>query len=407
MLSRVDVKNYRSCLHTSLDLHPDLTVLIGPNGSGKTNLLQAIMLLNTMAHEDPVSARRRGSSLKGISSRVLAHFSEDRTEATLTASVELSPDELNRDLLSNSRQKWRLKSRNGWKYSADFPLGVSATSNYGYYQYLRYMRSRSSKEISEPPKWAMNIMKNVGHFCERIKYYGASQFTNPASCPTSFSIEADGRRLGSAGFPGHKGLLRRMYVASKRGVETGYPEFLEIVGKRGLCLIDDLQFEEVQTSSVDYTVKIGGKVTEKTRRRILVIPRFEIGRQQLSPNQLSEGTFKTLALLFHVITDTSSLLLIEEPEVCVHHGLLSSILEIIKSYSARKQIVISTHSDYVLDHVKPENVVRVTRDRTKGTASRRLTDALSAREYSALRDYLATSGNLGEYWREGGLGDRP
>ncbi len=147
-------------------------------------------------------------------------------------------------------------------------------------------------------------------------------------------------------------------------------------------------------------------MVERKRSRLLVIPQFRIGKQTLSPNQLSEGTFKTLALLFHVITDTSSLLLIEEPEVCVHHGLLSSILEIIKSFSFKKQIVISTHSDYVLDHVKPENVFRVTRDKVSGTTIKRLTEALDAQEYAALREYLATTGNLGEYWREGGLGDR-
>ena len=31
---------------------------------------------------------------------------------------------------------------------------------------------------------------------------------------------------------------------------------------------------------------------------------------------------------------------------------------------------------------------------------------MTSKEFSALRQYLDTSGN-GEYWREGGLGDRP
>ncbi len=54
MLRRFIVENYRSCLHTSIDLNPNLSVLIGPNGSGKTNILQAIMFLNKMALEEPL-----------------------------------------------------------------------------------------------------------------------------------------------------------------------------------------------------------------------------------------------------------------------------------------------------------------------------------------------------------------
>ena len=127
----------------------------------------------------------------------------------------------------------------------------------------------------------------------------------------------------------------------------------------------------------------------------------------LSPNQLSEGTFKTLALLFHVITNESSALLIEEPEVCVHHGLLSSILELIKYYSHSKQMILSTHSDYVLDHVEPDNVYRVTLEKPEGTIARHIRKTMTTREYDALRKYLEQQGNLGEFWREGGLGDPP
>jgi hypothetical protein len=347
---------------------------------------------------------------KAVSSEILAQFNWDRAEAKLEASVDAYPDEANKDNLLDSRQKFKLKSSNGRTFSSTIPLGLDELRQHGRYRYLHlnhYSTRRSLADIPEEPAWASKLLQRVAEFCRGIRYYGASQFTNPGNCPTSFSIEDDDRRPISLGAPGHKGILRKIYYASKQPASDDYKQFLSIVGKRGLGLIDGLNFQEVPISSVDYTVKVGGKLTEKKKNRLLVIPQFEIGRQMLSPNQLSEGTFKTLALLFHVITDTSSLLLIEEPEVCVHHGLLSSILELIKSSSRRKQIIISTHSDYVLDHIEPENVFRITRDRSSGTVARRLEDALDAQEYLALRDYLSTSGNLGEYWREGGFGDRP
>ncbi len=195
-----------------------------------------------------------------------------------------------------------------------------------------------------------------------------------------------------------------MYI-SKNEDQPGYSAFMDIVGPKGLKLIDALDFKTVPTSSVDYAVRVGGKLEERKRNKLLVIPQFRIGKQKLSPNQLSEGTFKTLALLFHVVTEKGSIVLIEEPEVCVHHGLLASILSIIKSSSLRKQIILSTHSDYVLDHVKPDNVYRVSFDRLVGTTISHIPNVMSSVELRALRDYLEREGNLGDYWREGGLGD--
>jgi hypothetical protein len=253
------------------------------------------------------------------------------------------------------------------------------------------------------PEWAQAALVKVSSFCEKIRYYGASQFTNPGACPVSFEIEKEGEERKLYRLTGHAKILYHIYSAKRASPKGKYKQFLDIVGPGGLRLIDDLDFKEVETSSVNYTVKVGGKVEKRSRRQLLIIPQFRIGRQKLSPNQLSEGTFKTLALLFYIVTDESSALLIEEPEVCIHHGLLSSVLEIMKNFSREKQMIVSTHSDHVLDHIKPENVFRVSYDGKTGTAVRHIRKTMTAKEFSALRHYLDSEGNLGEYWREGGL----
>ena len=93
---------------------------------------------------------------------------------------------------------------------------------------------------------------------------------------------------------------------------------MDIVGPKGLRLIDNIRFREITTSSVEYSVRVGGALVARRRKKVLIIPRFRQGKQELSPNQLSEGTFKTLALLFYIITERNTALLIEEPEVRVH-----------------------------------------------------------------------------------------
>jgi len=399
-------------LRTSIDLHPNLSVLIGPNSSGKTNILLAIMLLNKMAIEEEHRGLRGG--VISVSSRIKATFEEHRTRVQLNASVDAYPDESNNDVMLNARQKWILKGEKRKQAAFQFPLALAGHPGFlsGAPQYImaRHLRRISYYVVSprEMPKWAWPILANIARYCGGMRYYGASQFTNPGTCPASFEIEQEGgrhRRLFR--LRGHARILYNMYSAKKAEGKRGYKQFIDIVGPKGLRLIDDLVFREVQTSSIDYSVRVGGKVEVRRRHKLLVIPQFRIGKQKLSPNQLSEGTFKTLSLLFHVITEEGTVLLIEEPEVCVHHGLLSSILELIKSYSRRKQMILSTHSDYVLDHVKPENVYRVTFDQSAGTIARHIPKTMTSRELSALRQYLEREGNLGEYWREGGLGDRP
>jgi AAA domain, putative AbiEii toxin, Type IV TA system len=256
-------------------------------------------------------------------------------------------------------------------------------------------------------KQTLRTMNGIAHYCKGITYYSASEFTNPGSCPVSFQIEHEGRHRRPFRLRGHARILYNMYSAQEAESDSRYKQFMDVVGPNGLQLIDNLTFREVQTSSTEYSVRVGGKLEVGRRHNLLIIPQFKIGGQKLSPNQLSEGTFKTLALLFHVITDDSTALLIEEPEVCVHHGLLSSILELIKSSSRRKQIILSTHSDYVLDHVEPDNVYKVTFEKSVGTVVRHIRKTMTSREFSALREFLDKEGNLGEYWREGGLGDRP
>jgi predicted ATPase len=102
------------------------------------------------------------------------------------------------------------------------------------------------------------------------------------------------------------------------------------------------------------------------------------------------------------MTDDSSCIIIEEPEVCIHIGLLSRIIATIKAYSKTKQVILSTHSDQILDQIESANVVIV--EMTKaGTITSEMNKWLGPKGRQALTSYLEESGTLGEYWRSGGL----
>ena len=238
-----------------------------------------------------------------------------------------------------------------------------------------------------------------------INYYSASQFSDPSRCPVSLDLEDDRPRSRlKRDTIDHEQFMYDLYRSFKRHTRA-FERYRNVIGRDGIGIVDDIAFDEISLPSNFVEVRAGGKTEKKERTKLVIVPTFTIDGNTLSPNQLSEGTFKTLALLYYVLTDDSQLLLVEEPEVCIHHGLLSSIITLIKEETKVKQIIISTHSDYVLDQLEPENVVLIDRKSEKGTKAKPVSKSMSRTDYKALKQYLEVSGNLGEYWREGGLTD--
>ena len=414
MIEKIQIKNYRSCHETTLELQPDLSVLIGPNGSGKTTILKACLLILELLNDRRsrhLGYREYEKEPATDECQLKIWFRQDTRRVILNADIQLYTQEDNSDVILSSDQSWYAKDYTGNRRRIKMPLGfvIDLSSSRGeYIIHPRYPSTfRFGKHKLEIPEEFKEPLSLICSYISQIKYYSASQFTNPASCPVSIEVEKTGFSNRSSralrAKRGHTGFIYDLYRAHKTPKLRGYEEFLGVIGQNGIGLVDGIDFKEIQTSSVEHRVRSGGQVKTLEREKLLVVPQFILGKNILSPSQLSEGTFKTITLLFYVMTEKSSLLLIEEPEVCVHHGLLSSIVELIKTYSKKKQIVVSTHSDFILDQIKPENVYSVARNPKDGTKVKGITQSMSSQDLAALKEYLNTEGSLGEYWRHGGL----
>lgn len=410
-ISKLSIKSYRSCEDTSFSPDEELTVLIGPNGSGKTNILSAIKLLSSLLFVRRRSRLKNREDSLFSASEIKTWFDLDGKTVVHTAKVSLVVNEKNEDEVIESDESWYMFDITGSRKKADIPLeiifDISHFGRVGTHagardrsHFLReYLADRGFDEK------ALSAMVSVAEYISSIGYYSASQFTNPSNCPISFEVEAEGGsglRRGISIRSSHKAFLYDMYSEYKENTEA-YGEFFSIVGPAGIGLVDSIDFKEVKTSSSSISVLTGGAVRKREKVNLMVVPGFTISESTLSPSQLSEGTFKTLALIFNLITDKSSMLMIEEPEVCVHHGLLNSIVELINIYSKEKQIFISTHSDTVLDRVDIKNVFAVKRDPSKGTIVSNISKSMKNKEMKALKEYLETEGSLGEFWKHGDL----
>lgn len=365
------------------------------------------MLLRGAANPRWTDASRSSEDreLFALRTQLAADFRVGRHVIRYKSSIVFRPDEQNRDDVLEASERWNLKSitrKDTWiDLSENFPLRYYLHTKRGAVTHTTFARYREDFRAAQKLRDSVQPIKD---FCAGILYYSASQFTNPSLCPPSFEVDQDGdlRDVIGSRSRQHVRFMYELYTAYKRD-EQRYKTYLSVIAKSGIGLLNKIKWKESDYSTRAFEVHSGGKVINKKRIRKLIIPTIEIGDVQLSFNQLSEGTFRTMALLFYIITGRYTLLLIEEPEVCVHHGLLHSVVEIIKEFAKDRQIIFSTHSEAVLDSLHPEQV-RLVRSQAKlGTLVAPISKVMSVREFQALKEYLQNMGSLGEYWRRSGF----
>ena len=406
-LERFDISGFRSCRKVVFAPRPDLSVLIGLNGSGKSNILQAMLLPRQISRHGFRAPRRASEATCSL----LIEYRVGKQPVKYKAALSYSFDDRGNEEISRPEESWQFPGIGGINGWIAIPSGI--TGEFGPYPrryskelFLRNPRGRmmvgySLPNIPQLPK-IFPLIECISKFNREITYYSAAVFTDPSRCPNFFEIENDETMRSSyVGSSRHRQFLYDLYTMREER-RSEYEEFMSIVGKRGIGLIDRIAWKKIKVLAREVAVRAGGKIVRKKKEGLLIIPTMIVKGLRVGPSQLSEGTFKSLALLYYLISDNSPLMLVEEPEVCVHHGLLTNILEVIKSCVSRKQIIFSTHSEFALDSILPEQVYLVRYLAASGTRIQPLSKSMSERNYLALKTYLNTTGNLGEYLRHGG-----
>lgn len=114
--------------------------------------------------------------------------------------------------------------------------------------------------------------------------------------------------------------------------------------------------------------------------------------------RLSDGTLRYLCLLAILCDpDPPPLICIEEPELGLHPDILPKVADLLTSASARTQLIVTTHSDILVDALSdtPECVVACDKSEGQTTVKR-----MNAEE---LKPWLEKY-RLGELWVRGDIG---
>jgi predicted ATPase len=111
---------------------------------------------------------------------------------------------------------------------------------------------------------------------------------------------------------------------------------------------------------------------------------------------VSDGTLKMLAYLTVLYDpDPPRLIGIEEPENYLHPRLLPELAEECQQASDRTQLIVTTHSPFFINPLRPEEVRVLHRAADGYTRVRRVSDM------PGIQAFLDQGANLGELWMEG------
>ena len=116
----------------------------------------------------------------------------------------------------------------------------------------------------------------------------------------------------------------------------------------------------------------------------------------------SDGTLKMLAYLVLLYDpEPPPFIGIEEPENFLHPRLLNGLAEECRAASEHTQLLVTTHSPFFIDSLRPSEVRVLWRDSHGHTQARRAADL------QGISEFVSEGAQLGDLWMEGhfGVGD--
>ena len=383
-IEELSVTNFRCLKKMNLKLQ-SLNVLIGPNGSGKTTVLDIFNLVAAGARQN---LARKISEYGGVSTLLTV----DNTEANaiqfgLLVKVEwfkkpiafaFGIEKRGLGYVVGNERLWPLeaKSQPTWPWIENIPgkpryydfvqKKMLAPAWEGFDE-LELMLGQVPKDQEKQERFR-KLLADTGYF-SYLDVGNSSVIRNPQNLePNLFLPGPNGENLISALYnlrTAHGDVFQRIMEANR----AAFPGFRE----------------------VDFPLVAAGKAT---------MIWMENGRK-FYPHQMSEGTLRYLWLTTLLLSPAlPAITLIDEPEVSLHPELLMLLAGLLQEASQRSFIIVSTHSDRLIRWLKPEEVVVVDREDGLSTLRRASDPSLKVEEW--LKEYT-----LDEIWLMGELGGRP
>lgn len=378
-MKSLKVVNYRALKELELkELHP-LSVFLGPNGSGKSTLFDVFAFLSecfTVGLRKAWDKRGRFKELRtrGESGPLVIELRYVEKPKTPIITYRLCIDE-GRDgpYVSDESLRWRRGSRGKPFKFLDFKEGAGEVI---------------TGELPE---------EEVGRMHERLdsrEMLAVNTLGQLAKHPRVSAL----RRFITDWH------LSYLSADSTRGIPEAGPQ--ERLSERGDNLPNVIQYlKEQHPKRLD---RILGTLRERVPRlqnvsadimqdgRLLLQVKDAPFERPILAKFASDGTLKMLAYLV-LLYDPSppQLIGVEEPENYLHPRLLLGLAEECRKASERSQLLVTTHSPYFVNGIRPDELWVLYRDE-HGFAK-----ACKASAMSSITEFMNAGAQLGDLWMEG------
>lgn len=344
-LKTVRIQHYKSLNDVTVHLHPGVTVIVGPNGVGKSNFVDVFRFLHDAVASNLDDAIRKREGIV----RLLQYYKTRPSDIYLNFTFK------------DDREEFEYYLRLGGKGNGDWyivreslsPLETAEPIEYG----MRYVRESSEKLIvdqdeiegfpehrlalgmllrqiqdPQPEKndfrlrsipLGFRIIREVSHWSHCTIY--PNILKKPANPDRSrLALEESGENWATV-------------------IKSAKPAVMERIYEAMQAVLPDFQRVEVET--------VGS----------YLIPRFFFasGEETIAfdPIQLSDGTLRLFGILLAAYQQPAPrLLVIEEPEQTIYPGALAVLADVFSEISETTQVIITTHSPHLISHFTPDQI---------------------------------------------------
>ncbi len=364
MLDKVTIKGFKSIRAVEeLEIRP-INALIGANGSGKSNFIEALSFLQAI----------RAGNLQSYVGRAggadtLLHFG-----AEVTDGIEFYVS------FSNEVNQYRIiliPTDTDTLYPGNETVYFWNKSRYPDGPYDESISSRRDEAgISEPS--TRGIRRFVRDYLNSWRIYHFHDTSSSSAMKTTQDLH-DNRSLR----PDGSNLAAFLYLLREKH-ETSY-EFIRGTIRQIASFFDDFVLEPLALN--ENKLRLEWK---------------HVGSDDyFDASSLSDGTLRFIALATLLLQPKDlrpSVVLLDEPELGMHPAAIGLLAAMVKSVSVETQVILATQSPTLVDHFEPQDVLVV--DRVKGATE---LNRLKSGELAVwLEDY-----SLGELWQMGDLEGHP
>ncbi|NEO55145.1 MAG: AAA family ATPase [Okeania sp. SIO3B5] len=372
------VKNYRALRDLELKKITPLTVFLGPNGSGKSTIFDVFAFLSECFTDGLRKAWEKRSRFRELRTRdtegnivLELKYRETKDSPLITYHLAIA-ERTKGPYVAEEWLQWRRVERGKPFKFLDFKEGEGKVTTG---EMPDAQDERISEKLESPEFLAVSTL---GKFAKHPRVSALRKFIT--GWHLSYLTADNTRSIPEAGAQERLSTTGDNLPNIIQYLKEQHPERLEKI-------IEILSFRVPRLEKVAASIMQDGRL-------LLQIKDAPFATQILA-KFASDGTLKMLAYLT-VLHDPypAQLIGIKEPENHLHPRLLPELAEECRAASANTQLMVTTHSPFFVDGLKPQELWVLYREKNGYTQAKR-TD-----EMRGIKEFVAEGASLGDLWME-------